>query len=83
MPHQRFQRFDWLVSDINRRKLVTSSEDSKRVTSSVRYQRIQNRIPGRGQEFGGRMEGFILDGNESSTKPGSLIQKISYNDKYF
>ena len=63
----------WLVYDINRRKLVTSSENSEQVTSSVRYQRIQNRIQGCGQEFGGRMEGFIQDGNESSTKPGSLI----------
>ena len=73
----------WLVSDINRRKLVTSSENSERETSSVRYQRIQIRKQGRDQELGGRMEGFIQDGNEYSTKLGSLIQKISYSDKYF
>ena len=30
----------WLVSDINRRKLVTSSENSERVTSSVRSNKI-------------------------------------------
>ena len=30
----------WLVSEINRRKLVTSSENSERVTSSVRSNSI-------------------------------------------